>query len=71
MRRTEIVNALPAETTRHIPVIPVRMTEAWLLGHELSIRSAAGNPNGSENLELPDLGGWKERPTRSSSSMRF
>lgn len=31
------------------------MTEAWLLFDEGAIRSAAGNPNGSEPLHLPDL----------------
>ncbi len=31
------------------------MTEAWLLAHETAIRSAAGNPNGAESLNLPDV----------------
>ncbi|MEZ5353198.1 MAG: hypothetical protein R2762_11225 [Bryobacteraceae bacterium] len=35
-----------------MPVIPVRMTEAWLLFHEGAIRQAAGNPNGSQDLHL-------------------
>jgi len=34
-------------------VIPVRMTEAWLLLDEDAIRRAAGNPNGKEPLDLP------------------
>ena len=34
-------------------VIPVRMTEAWLLLDEDAIRRAARNPNGKEPLELP------------------
>ncbi len=38
---------------RIVPVIPVRMTEAWLLIDEMAIRSAAGNPNGTVALELP------------------
>jgi len=29
-----------------VPVVPVRMTEAWLLFDALAIRFAAGNPNG-------------------------
>lgn len=37
----------------HIPVIPIRMTEAWLLGDEAKIREAAGNPNGRMALSLP------------------
>ncbi|MEO5876799.1 MAG: hypothetical protein ABIS86_22065 [Streptosporangiaceae bacterium] len=37
----------------HVPVIPVRMTEAWLLLDERAIRQVAGNPNGRARLELP------------------
>lgn len=54
-RRTEIADALLWTEIRHIPVVPVRMTEAWLLADEFAIRSAAGNPNGTANLNLPDL----------------
>jgi len=36
-----------------VPVIPVRMTEAWLLIDERAIRTAAGNPNGTSTLDLP------------------
>jgi hypothetical protein len=38
-----------------IPVIPVRMTEAWLLIDEQAIRKASGNPNGRIALDLPKL----------------
>lgn len=38
-----------------ICVVPVRMTEAWLLINEPAIRRAAGNPNGTRPLHLPDL----------------
>ena len=34
-------------------VVPVRMTEAWLLFDEMAIRKAVGNPNGNQPLELP------------------
>lgn len=34
-------------------VVPVRMTEAWLLMDERAIRAAVGNPNGAEDLHLP------------------
>ena len=34
-------------------VIPVRMTEAWLLFDEAAIRRASGNPNGKVQLCLP------------------
>ena len=36
-------------------VVPVRMTEAWLLFDEPAIRLAAGNPNGKNPLNVPDL----------------
>ncbi|WP_017624917.1 DUF4276 family protein, partial [Nocardiopsis chromatogenes] len=39
----------------HVPVIPVRMTEAWLLVDESAIRRVATNPNGTRRLELPPL----------------
>lgn len=34
-------------------VIPVRMTEAWLLVDEQAIRTAAGRPGGLETLTIP------------------
>lgn len=38
-----------------ICVIPVRMTEAWLLTSESAIRLAVGNPRGVAPLNLPPL----------------
>ena len=40
---------------RSISVVPIRMTEAWLLFSEHAIRTAAGNPSGKQKLELPAL----------------
>ncbi len=36
-----------------VPVIPIRMQEAWLLIDESALRRAAGNPNGRIKLEMP------------------
>lgn len=36
-----------------VGIVPVRMTEAWLLLDEAAIRNAAGNPNGRMRLGLP------------------
>lgn len=36
-----------------VPVVPVRMTEAWLLIDEQAIRRASENPNGRMELKLP------------------
>ena len=54
-RRTEIQNAVRVISGDPIvvPVVPVRMMEAWLLIDEPAIRSAAGNPRGSMPLDLP------------------
>lgn len=38
-----------------ICVIPIRMTEAWLLTSETAIRAAVGNPHGVSPLNLPPL----------------
>lgn len=38
----------------HLPVVPVRMTEAWLLLDEAAIRRVAGRPTGRAALELPN-----------------
>ena len=35
-------------------VVPVRMTEAWLLSSEAAIRAAAGNPLGRDEVHLPE-----------------
>ena len=39
----------------YIPIIPIRMTEAWLLISEYAIRYAAENQNGTVPLALPNL----------------
>lgn len=45
-----------------VAVVPVRMLEAWLLFDEQAIRSAAGNPNGKANLDLPGFHRIEDRP---------
>ncbi len=55
-RKDEIDGArrsLAQPEPRVVPVVPVRMTEAWLLVDEPAIRAAAGNPNGTMKLGLP------------------
>ncbi|HEX4831208.1 MAG TPA: hypothetical protein VH478_08975 [Trebonia sp.] len=37
----------------HVPVVPIRMTEAWLLLDEVQIRRVAGAPNDRTTLSLP------------------
>lgn len=54
-RCEEIRDAARRASLSALPVVPVRMTEAWLLFDEPAIRKAAGNPNGREALDLPPL----------------
>lgn len=62
LRRLEIANTLRKTLVKHVAVVPIRMTEAWLLADEQAIRSAAGNPNGKEELNLPDVRRLEDLP---------
>ncbi|MCI0714185.1 MAG: DUF4276 family protein [Chloroflexi bacterium] len=56
IRKHEILDALKKIKIQPLPavcVVPVRMTEAWLLFDEDAIRHAAENPNGKMPLSLP------------------
>lgn len=55
VRLQEIETSWPdsQQTAVLICVVPVRMTEAWLIANEEPIRLAVGNPNGTELLGLP------------------
>jgi hypothetical protein len=60
LRYDEIAKAVENLSARHanVPhlcVVPVRMTEAWLLADESAIRQAAGRPRSTEPLDLPSL----------------
>lgn len=61
-RLMEIEGLVSGVSIRHVPVVPVRMTEAWLLGDVAAIRCAAGNPNGSLDLNLPALSSLDRLP---------
>lgn len=58
-RETEIRKALEEssveDSVRVVCVVPVRMQEAWLLIDEAALRKAAGNPNGTQPLAMPDV----------------
>lgn len=57
IRYAEVTDALAnlAVLPPVLCVVPVRMTEAWLLTDEAAIRRAADNPHGSVALSLPAL----------------
>jgi len=46
-------NSAGFQSNSMVPVIPVRMTEAWLLFDKSSLRQAAGCPKGRTPIELP------------------
>ena len=45
-----------------VAVVPVRMTEAWLLLDEQSIREVAGRPNSTVDLGLPPIARVEAQP---------
>jgi hypothetical protein len=58
IRINEIHTAIAQVFSVSIPivcVVPVRMTEAWLLFDTSALRKAASNPNGDITLQLPDI----------------
>jgi hypothetical protein len=63
LRRKEIDEAVRGfGMPPSVPVVPVRMTEAWLLWNEAAIRRVAGNPRGRGALGLPLPGEVERRP---------
>lgn len=64
-RRLEEIDRALAEVDHSgpvVPVVPVRMTEAWLLLDEAAIRQVAGNPRGKSPLALPALRSVESTP---------
>ena len=54
-RQDEITAAAPPGLSRYVSVVPVRMSEAWLLLDPAAIRQAADHPSGRVPLSLPSL----------------
>lgn len=54
-RVDEVEQALTSLGVHGCAVVPVQMTEAWLLVDEVAIRHAVGRPSGQEPLDLPKL----------------
>lgn len=52
-RISEITQAMPMGNHPVICVVPIKMTESWLLTSEVAIRQAVGNPNSKIKLSLP------------------
>jgi len=45
-----------------IPIVPVRMQEAWLMLDEQALREAAGNPRGGAKLDMPQVDRIEDLP---------
>ncbi len=58
-RLDEISLAVDTLHDNYVPIIPVRMTEAWLFSDEAAIRSAAENRSGRIQLHLPAKRSWE------------
>ena len=54
-RRREIRDAVcdAGYSGQWVSIVPVQMTEAWLLLDEIAIRTVVGRPDGTEPIELP------------------
>jgi len=52
-RVEEIHQSTPAGDHPIVCVIPVRMTESWLITSDKAIKEAVGNPHSTKNLGLP------------------
>lgn len=62
-RRDEIEQAArEAGVNTVVCIVPVRMSEAWLLFDESAIRRAAGNPHGNVALKLPPIQRIESQP---------
>jgi len=63
-RLREIEEALvqSSATVVSVPIVPIRMTEAWLLIDPVAICRAADNPSFAERLELPAIRGIEQLP---------
>ena len=60
VRLGEMERAMGGHTVPWVPLIPVRMTEAWLLSDEIAIRSAAENKRSRVVLNLPPKHRWEQ-----------
>lgn len=58
-RREEIHRECEGLAIDLVAVVPVRMSEAWLLSDEDAIRRAANNPNGKCELDVPPAARWE------------
>jgi hypothetical protein len=74
-RLQEVRDAWHESNTTHpsklVPVIPVRMTESWLLINESAIRKASGNTNGTIRIDLPRIADLESLPDPKKDLMQL
>ena len=74
-RREEIQKAIESlecqDAVPHVCVVPIRMTEAWLLFDEAAIQRAAGTPTEKSNSSFRPSRALKTNPTRSNCSTSY
>ena len=61
-RIEEISDGLEGFDFLWVPLVPIRMLEAWLLFDEAAIRKAGGKPSGRVALNLPPVGQLEQVP---------
>jgi hypothetical protein len=62
-REEEILEAIKDQPDlKVVKIIPLRMTEAWLLINESAIRMAVSNPNGKVKLAMPSVNKLERLP---------
>jgi len=54
-RMAEINAATEGSAGISVPIVTIRMQEAWLLFNEDALRCAAGNPNGKISIDMPNI----------------
>lgn len=70
-RLAEITSVSRNLTNAIVPVVPCRMTEAWLFSDEQAIRFAAGNQSGRVRLVIPTKRRWDSLPDPKEELLRL
>ena len=72
-REDEISRAMSelGSTIPHVRIIPVRMSEAWLLIEEKAIRRVAQKPNGRTQLDIPHVRQLESLPDPKSTLIKM
>lgn len=64
------MHAVAKVASSYVAVVPIRMTEAWMIHDKQAIRRASGNPNGTVTLKLPPASRAEHDPDPKSTLER-